>query len=171
MKYYRIMISIFLLISLGYFSFLFFDYDQQKENLSSFSVQDPINGNFEALFTLIYQYYQAIEVNDWTKIKTLVTPGWWAEINRSGYKEKWQNLIKNDPTIDFVMFMVIDQKNDQIDDFSWVIGKANWASSKQKMEDENQTIFFSKENDKWKISQIRLNLPVETVDNFSGINF
>lgn len=167
MKFYRI-ISFFLLVSfLGLFSWQFFQLELEKQELTPVSV-DPnrINESYQAPFNLVYHFYEAIEKNNWDQVESLVTSVWWGEMHRSGYKQKWQKMIQDDSSIRFMMFLVAGQKIDIDNNFAWVMGKVDWVSSRQIMDDENETVFFIKENNEWKISSIRMNIPVETVDDF-----
>lgn len=87
-------------------------------------------------------------------------------MHRSGFKQKWQSLVAEDPTVNFVMFLVSDQKVDLEDGQAWIRGKVDWVSTRQKMNDEHETIFFVREPDGWKINSIQVNWPVETVETF-----
>ncbi|MGI6684735.1 MAG: hypothetical protein ACOX47_04470 [Bacillota bacterium] len=167
MKYYRLF-SFYLLVSLlALFSWQFAKWEPGKSELSvSVSKQEMIVENYQAPINLVFHFYQAIENNDWEQVKTLVTPVWWGEMHRSGYRQKWQKMIEDDPSIDFVMFLVTSQNVDLENNFAWVMGKVDWASKKQEMDDENETVFFIKQDNEWKISSIRLNIPVEVVEDF-----
>lgn len=169
MKYYRIISLSLLLFCFSIFSWQFFQSEQEKEELSPVSARQEMNRldeTFHEPFNLVYHFYQAIEKNDWEKVEGIVTPAWWAEMHRAGYKQKWQKMIQDDPSINFVMFLVASQKIDTENDAAWVLGKVDWASSQKKMDDENETVFFIKQDQKWKISSIRLNMPVEIVEDF-----
>ncbi|HHT63771.1 MAG: hypothetical protein ACOX4H_00490 [Bacillota bacterium] len=167
MKYYRL-ISFYLLISiLGLFTWWFSTEDFSK-NVPSLTVaeQDIMKENYQAPFNMVFHFYQAVENNDWEKIRTLVTPVWWGEMHRSGYKQKWEIMIEDDPSINFVMFLVAGQNIDMEKGYAWIMGKADWTSAQRKMDDENVTIFLVKQDQEWKISSIRINIPVEVVEDF-----
>jgi len=172
MKYYRLF-SFYLLA----ICFTFFTWQFTQEHLSGHEhsvvtveqetvEQELVRDNYQAPFNLVFHFYRAIENNDWEKIKDIVTPAWWAEMHRSGYKQKWQKMIEDDPSINFVMFLVAGQKVDLENNYAWIMGKVDWTSAKQKMDDENETVFFVKEGNEWKISSIRINIPVEVVEDF-----
>lgn len=167
MKYYR-RITFCLLVS---FCVLFtWQFAREEVNKNELSVtvleQEMIRADYREPFNLVFHFYQSIENNDWEKIRELVTPVWWGEMHRSGYKQKWQKMMEEDPSIDFVMFLVAGQNIDIEGNYAWVMGKVDWTSSKQIMDDENETVFFIKENGVWKISSIRINVPVEVVEDF-----
>ncbi|MGI6066139.1 MAG: hypothetical protein ACOYI2_06570 [Bacillota bacterium] len=163
MKVYRFFSGIIILFSLVMFAWGF---QKGMAHLSIPAAGQVIDGDYQAPFHLVYYFYHAIENNDWKKIKTLVTPEWWAEMHRSGYRQKWQNAVKADDSLDFVMFLVANQKVDLENGWAWVMGKVDWVSAKKRIDDENETVFFIRDKDGWKISSIRLNLPVEIVDKF-----
>jgi len=168
MKYYRMITFSLLLSFLGLFSWQFFQQEQEERVLATVSVdQKKIDESYQAPFNLVYHFYESIEKNDWDKVKSFVTPVWWGEMHRLGYKQKWQKMVQDDPSIRFVMFLVAGQKIDIDNNFAWVMGKVDWVSSRQIMDDENETVFFIKDkNNEWKISSIRMNIPVETVEDF-----
>ncbi|MDD4752192.1 MAG: hypothetical protein PHT78_02920 [Desulfitobacteriaceae bacterium] len=164
MKAYRLVSGTIVFISFVMFSWWF---QKGTEHLYIPTASSQvIDEDYQAPFDLVYYFYHAIENNDWDKIKNMVTPEWWAEMHRSGYRQKWQNAVEKDPSLDFVMFLVANQKIDLEDGWAWVMGKVDWVSGKRRIDDENETIFFIRGKDKWMISSIRLNLPVEVVDRF-----
>lgn len=122
--------------------------------------------DYQAPFNLVYHFYRALGEGDWEQIRKLSTPVWWAEMHRSGFYQKWDILVKNDSSINFVMFLVAEQKIDLKNNLAWVKGKVDWSSSQQKIADENVTVFFVKEANIWRINSIRNNLPVDLVDDF-----
>lgn len=167
MKIYRLFSFLFMVSFLGLFTWQFSQLDLKNSELSPvLAEQKKISGNYQKPFNLVYQFYEAIEKNEWEKVKEIVTPIWWGEMHRSGYKQKWQEVIKNDASINFVMFLVSSQKVDTENNYAWVIGKADWVSSNQVMDDENVTVFLIKEKNEWKINSILINMPVETVEDF-----
>jgi len=161
MRLYRYICTFLIICSLGYFVFV-----EQKNSATTTVNAGSIDEDYQAPFNLVYHFYQAIEKNDWKKVKTLVTPTWWAEMHRSGYRQEWESQLKSDPTINFVMFLVTDQRIDFDNNWAWVMGKVDWASARKKMDDNSETVFFIRDKNAWKISSIRINLPVEVVDHF-----
>ncbi|ATW24346.1 hypothetical protein [Candidatus Formimonas warabiya] len=167
MRPYRIISLFFLLIVFGYFGEHFYLSELEDRAVLSVTSQNQTRSEDDPEpFHLVVQFYDAVEKNNWGKVKDLVTPEWWVEMYRSGYMEKWQTQVRQDPSLDFVMFLATGQKMDERNGLAWAMGKVDWVSSKQKMHDENEILSFTKQKDGWRISSIQVNRPVELVDEF-----
>lgn len=151
------------LACLGIFG-LFLNIDNQGGAIRT--QDDFIRIQTETPYDAIYQYYKALEANNWDLIQSLTTRSLWEYIQTSGFRESWEKRLENDPTLKFELFIVKKQSIDLDEGEGWVMGKADWTSQRTNVPDDNRTIFFEKQGGSWVISKV-ISLPaVEVVDDF-----
>lgn len=128
--------------------------------------QDFVTIKTETPYDAIYQYYKALEGNNWDLVKGLTTPYLWKYIETSNFKRNWENKTAQDPTLKFVLFIVNKESIDREKGTGWVLGKVDWTSQRRTVPDDNRTIFVEKRGASWVISRV-VDLPaVEVVDDF-----
>lgn len=127
---------------------------------------DFIKIQTETPYDAIYQYYKALEANNWDLIQSLTTRSLWQYIQTSGFRESWEKRLEEDPSLRFELFIVKKQSIDEEKGEGWVMGKADWTSQRTNIPDDNRTIFFEKQGESWVIAKV-VSLPaVEAVDDF-----
>jgi hypothetical protein len=120
----------------------------------------------ETPYDAIYQYYKALEGNNWDLVKSLTTKSMWNYIEKSGFRTSWERKISEDPTLKFLLFIVKKQSIDEEEEEGWVMGKVDWTSQRRNVPDDNRIVYVEKDEESWVISRI-LTLPaVEVVDDF-----
>ena len=142
--------------------FLNVEIDKHKDAIK---IQDEfIRIQTETPYDAIYQYYKALEADNWDLVKSLTTPDLWKYIETSGFKQNWEKKTSQDPTLKFVLFTVSKQAIDE--NKGWIMGKVDWSSEVRNVPDDNRTVFIEKQGDAWIIAKI-ISLPaVEVVDDF-----
>ncbi|MDH7576368.1 MAG: hypothetical protein QHH75_00835 [Bacillota bacterium] len=136
----------------------------QKNNLSP-----PVSRTFaspENPFEVIDSFYRAFSENDWDYVQALTTPAFFRYLNESGLVSRWQIIKKQDPSIQYVMFLVLDSRIDPLKGEAWALGRVSWKSARRPLPDYTETVFLRLINGSWKIVQIRVHSSAEIVGNF-----
>lgn len=120
----------------------------------------------ETPYDAIYQYYKALEGNNWDLIKSLTTPELWNYIQTSDFRTNWEKKTSEDPTLKFVLFIVKKQSIDQDEGKGWILGKVDWTSERRHVPDDNRTVFVEKRGESWVIDRVVTLPSVEVVDDF-----
>lgn len=164
LKPVKLFVLVLGLIGLGIFWFFL---NNTSDKYDAVKVQEEfIRIQTETPYDAIYQYYKALEGNNWDLVKSLTTPDLWRYIETSGFRKNWEKKISEDPTLKFVLFIVQKQAVDEQAGEGWIMGKVDWTSSRQNVHDDNRTVFVKQKGDSWIISKV-VNLPaVEVVDDF-----
>jgi hypothetical protein len=162
-KAVKLFVLILGLSGLAVFS-IFLDVDMYKHKDAIKTQEEFIRIQTETPYDAIYQYYKALEGDNWDLVKSLTTPDLWKYIETSGFKKNWEKRTSRDPTLKFVLFTVSKQEIDE--DKGWIMGKVDWSSKVRNVPDDNRTVFVEKQGDSWIIAKI-ISLPaVEVVDDF-----
>jgi len=117
-------------------------------------------------YDAIYQYYKALEGNNWDLVRSLTTQSLWEYIETSNFRSSWERRLSEDPTLRFELFIVKKQSIDEDEGEGWVLGKADWSSERWKVPDDNRIVYVEKKGKSWVIDKV-IDLPsVEVVDDF-----
>ncbi len=138
--------------------------ESRNSNLSSPAVQDfsyPDNP-----FTVIDSFYRAFAENNWDYVQALTTPALFRYLNESGLISRWELIKKQDPSIQYVIFLVLDSHVDMLRGEAWALGRASWKSARRRIPDYNETVFLRLVNGQWKVVQIRVHASVEVAGDF-----
>ncbi|HAA90370.1 MAG: hypothetical protein XD63_0775 [Thermoanaerobacterales bacterium 50_218] len=113
-------------------------------------------------FMIIDKFYQAFSETNWDYVRSLTSPAMFAYLEKSGLLERWETIKREDPTIRFGMFLILDSHLDLLKGEAWALGRVCWESKKRVLPEYHETIFLRLLEGQWKIVQIRIQPSVET---------
>lgn len=157
-----LLFSTILLIAIIFTYMLIKTTKEKNSSLTLASTNSFLNNPFE----VIDSFYWAFSNTDWNYVQAVTTPALFNYLRESGLIARWELIKKQDPSIQYVMFLVLDSHVDPIKGKAWALGRVSWKSSRRRISDYNETIFLRLINDQWKIIRIRVHPSVEVVSEF-----
>lgn len=117
-------------------------------------------------FEVIDSFYRAFSDNNWDVVQALTTPALYLYLEESGLISRWKLIKRQDPSIQYVMFLVLDSSVDPQRGEAWALGRVSWKSARRRLSDYNETVFLRLVDGHWKIAQIRVHSSVEVASDF-----
>ncbi len=112
-------------------------------------------------FTIIDRFYQAFSETNWKLVRSLTSPAMFSYLKKSGFLERWEAIKREDPTIRFEMFLILDSYIDPVKGEAWALGRVCWESEKRLLPEYHETVFLRLFEGQWKIVEIRVQPSVE----------
>ncbi|MHB1126424.1 MAG: hypothetical protein ACYC2T_05625 [Bacillota bacterium] len=159
MRRYPYWASSVLLLSIFLFTIFYF----ADENMP---VQGPVPPGTTAPFEKINTFYKAVETGDLITARKTVTPALWSALQSQGFFKRWQNLIINDKSLEFGIFLVNEHFLSERDGIAWALGSPDWRADSLHVPGQLETIHLLRVNGQWLIRRIDGRSPVEVASLF-----
>jgi len=137
---------------------------REEDKTADLPVMSSITVTSPSPFDVIYLFYKAVEEGNEERVRELVTPGFFEELQKERFLEEWRARKNLEPELRFVLFLVSDQGVDEEAGRAWARGRAEWESPRRGLLSTEETVHLVRSYETWRIEAIDRDSPLHAAN-------